>query len=273
MTLTVRPTGTPLPAPERPASQSRPPRSVTLRRLARRVRNHPRQTVANLLSLGRLLERAKAAAGPGQFEAWFRSTGAPYSLRGAREAMLVARRCGELGLPLGRFRASAVKILTRRQVLKTPALIEALAAAAREGGAVGYGAACDAVTSVNPGAVYRDVRAETEVEAFARRLRAIVDDPATSSLYVSKNPDEDLPTVTVTVLRGAGRPRSVSRRCLISAVEAAAGEEKARVCPRCRVPKPPAQYSRSAHNCKVCERRRVKEHEARKRAGKNPGSN
>jgi hypothetical protein len=243
-----------------------------LRTFAGRIRRHPRRTAADLVELGLLLFQAKAIAGHGEFGPWLKDS-IGWSLRLAQEAMTAARRLPELPLPLERFAVSAVRILTRQAVVSTPVLVEDLCRlAAQPGPPVSFSQAREAVSAITPAAVYpRRVQAESEASEISRRLAELVCDDGVTGIHITPDRDSEDPgvaSVTVTVL-GASR-RSVRRSTLVGALTAIAGEEQLRRCshPEHEGPNliPPSMYSRRAFFCKRCDRRRVAEWEAKKRA-------
>jgi hypothetical protein len=188
------------------------------------------------------------------------------------------RLAGLKDLPLARFRASAVRVLVNLAALQIPAVVASLAEAARASDPVGFSAARDAVSTVSPRLCYGpsaeekgDARLESEAAALGRRLTKLFEDEAeavTSVTIVSDiDPDDPVLSAASVIVMGK-RTRRFMRPRLVDAIAEAAGEEKRRPCPRCGEEKPPAQFSRSAHNCKVCERKRVREYEAKKRAAK-----
>jgi hypothetical protein len=272
-TPTVRPTGT------RPRKRRKPnARWARLRSLAALVRAHPRDTVGQLVALGRLLIQARQVAGHGRFAAWFSGAYPAYSLRVAEEAMTAARRLDGLPLPLGRFAVSAVKVLSLRKVARSPALVDALAELVRlPGPPVTYSEARAAVSAVSPAAVYpragKGGERESPAEAMSRRLLDLVCADQVTSLYIAADHDGEASAVTLTVM--GARPRTVTREYLTTAIAAAVGEEELRRCPHPEHtganPLPPGMFNKRAHYCKLCDRRRVKEHEARKKARKGGG--
>ena len=278
----VRPTGTPgSTCPNRPRPDS------VLRSLARRIRRHPRTTAGQVVALGRLLILAKGLVGANRFADWLeRAMGKSYGLRTAREAMTAARRLPALGIPLGRFSVSAVRVLVQPDVARSPALVSVLAElGARRGPVVTFSEARAAVSAVSPATIYPRAGArtdrETPAEALARHMSDLVYNERVGGLYIGL--DHDGPSVMVTVM--GDRPRTVTRELLTSALAAAVGEEKLRRCPhpehKGENPLPPDAFNRQAHYCKMCDRRRVSEWAARKKkkagaavtrpAGERPG--
>jgi hypothetical protein len=175
-----------------------------------------------------------------------------YSLSTAQKAMTAARRLGALPLPLGRFAVSAVQVLSRRKVARSPDLINALAELVRHPGLpVTYSQARAAVSAVAPCAIYpragKGGERESPAEALARQLADLVYAERVEALYIAPNHDADEPTVTITVL-GAER-RAVTRDFLTTAIAAAVGEEELRRCPHPKHtganPLPPQMFNRA----------------------------
>jgi hypothetical protein len=270
--------------PDSPAAaagcRSRSPRADNaLRSLGRRVRAHPRTNLAQLVALGRLLIQARQDLGYRKFGRWLGSIDLPYSRRVASEAMTATKRLAKLPLPLDRFAVSAVRILARTKVARSPDLVEALAAiAAKPGPPVTFARARDVVTSEAPTAVYPPPqsagRTETPAEAIGRRLVDLVLDERVGSITIIPNRDPEQPLVTVSIL-GEER-RSATRPYLASALAAAVGEESLRRCPHPKHegenPLPQSLFNRFCHYCKICDRRRVREWDQRRKRRRTPAN-
>lgn len=286
MTQTVRPTNTRLPS----AANRRAHPSTKLRRIAHAVRNHPRDSAAQIVVLGRLLSEAKAIAGYGGFRRWFEAIEPSFSLRVAREAMTAARRCGQFDLALHKFSASAVRVLSHKQVARTPELVELLAASVAES-PTAFSEARDIVSSRKPRIFYPASRAElaqareeSPGEAIARRLVDLVTDPDVSLIQISSDHDNEVtngrkasyPAISIQVM--GKRRQTIVRQTIAEALESAAGQERLRRCPSPghTGPNPigSQSFSRNTHYCKICERRRVKKYpKNRVKKGRKPKAN
>jgi hypothetical protein len=242
-----------------------------LRSLARRIRRHPRTNVSQIVALGRLLMQVRTKVGHGHFESWLVSIDADYSLRTSRECMTAARRlggCKELAGLLARFTPSSLRILCRPKVLRSAELLADLAALAKQSKRIGFSEAREAVTNTRPDAVYPTPGnvAESPQAKLGRLLVELVVAEDTSGVHIYPDNDPDCPTVAVHVL--GKEIKSYTRSHLVNALEAAAGVEELRKCPRCKNPFLPAMFSKKAHYCKICERKRVKAHTDLKRSKK-----
>lgn len=242
-----------------------------LRAAARKANRNPRRTAAHVVALGRLLLDARGRLGPGKFGRWIRTL--DFSVRTGQEAMTAARRCG--GLPdLARLLPSALRVLTRPAVRADADLVARIVRATGRRGRVGFSAAREAVTDVDPAAVYGPagvpVASETEDEAFARRLLNLVAAPGVSALMISVDRDPQCPTAEIRLM-GLDR-RVFTRPTLRAALAAATGEEPLRRCPKCSRDKgedvylPPQMFSEGCSQCRFCKRKNTREWKRRRQA-------
>lgn len=252
--------------------------SKILRRLAAHARSHPRNTLANIVSLGRILLAAKGVLPYGEFESWLRSIAPRYSLRTAREAMMAARRLEVIkDLPLAKFQVSALRVVGRREVVGEWELREALSAAAKRG-PVGFSHAREVVSGLKPAAIYggpsigsgltNEERKEAErqrVESLdlSKRLGELLDDSAVFGLNITSDGDKEMPNVTV-VVQGVTK-KIATGRTIIEAIRTATGVEEIQVCRKCLFPRPVVMFSKNTRRCKLCERERVAAHAEKKK--------
>lgn len=244
-------------------------RSYAIHRLAVRVRNHPRTNGAQIVKLGQLLVKACDLVGFRQFEPWLRSASPSYSLRAARYAIKAHRLWGHLPYStLARLSPSSVDLLCTDSIISRPAIrtrIEELFGSST--GKIRWADVRSAISEVDPTAIYGEPESgnESAGEKLSRQLIDILMRDDTSQVWLSVDHDDDEPISRVTVFTGRG-PTTFTRRHIAGAISAAAGEETQRFCRKCAKWLPQDQFSTNARNCKQCERKRVKEYEAKMKA-------
>lgn len=241
-----------------------------LRSAARRLRAHPRHTLAHVIALGKLLTAVKRVVGHGAWRPWLAEHW-PHSYRVAAEAMRAAIELDGQTCTARKFGPSAARVLANGTIPKRKRLnaLQSKGAAAPIGntGALLLISGDDgdlsrfsaAILEMKPDARPADV---SEEERAYLQLAELASAAGMLHLSIDRNPDS--PSVTIAIYPDDGPRRHVVRPDLAGALAAASGQEETRRCPRCGKELLPAAFAKSTSYCRICERARVKAATAKK---------